>query len=93
MFLVDRMLGWLRGKRGATATYRALVDADAVDLIHRFGDEAYYEARDRDREDRKGGLIDANRPLRHWSAVKLRIADVTGRTIGRDTATRYGREK
>lgn len=58
-------------------------------MIARFGYQAYYEARDRDRDERKGAVIDAARPDRHWSAVKAEIAKVTGRWVGLDTAPRY----
>jgi hypothetical protein len=83
------MLGWWRRHRAEKKRRSALIEADALDLVRRFGDEAYYEARDRDREERRGGLIDANRPARHWSAVRMRIAGLTGKEVGLDTATRY----
>ena len=61
----ERMFAWLRRRRVARESPRAFVEADAIDLMRRFGDEAYYEARDRDREERRGRLIDANWPARH----------------------------
>ena len=83
------MLGWLRRRRSKRATLAALVEADAADLIHQFGDQAYYEARDRSRAERRGVISEPVRSPRHWSAVKARIADLTGKEVGFDTATRY----
>ena len=83
------MLAWLHRRRAASAALAALIEADAVDLVGRFGDQAYGVARDRDRNECKGVAIDGNRPARHWSAVKRRIASLTGTEIGVDTATRY----
>jgi hypothetical protein len=83
------MLAWLRRRRAATAGRRALVESDAAALIARFGDQAYYVARDRDLDERKGKTVDDNRPVRHWSAVRVKIAKVTGKQVGEDAATRY----
>lgn len=82
------MLAWLRRRRAARLDRAALVEADADALIARSGGEAYYVARDRDRDERRGVLTDANRPARHWSAVKARIGALTGKDTGVDTATR-----
>lgn len=83
------MLAWLRRRRVARLNRKAQVAAYVADMIARFGDQAYYVARDRDRDERKGVVVDAARPGRHWSAVKAEIAKVTGRKVGLDTATRY----
>lgn len=63
------MLAWLCRRRAAAAIREALVEADAADLMDRFGDRAYGVARDRDRIERKGVAIDGNRPPRHWSGL------------------------
>lgn len=84
------MLGWLIRLRAVRAARRALVDRDARDLVARFGDAAYDVARDRVRTARDGRTVDANRPDGHWTKVKLRVADLTGREIGRDAAMRRG---
>lgn len=75
---------WFRARRERAR----LVADDAADLIARFGDAAYSVARDRVRAAREGRTVDANRPDGHWTEVKLRIADLTGKEIGLDEATR-----
>jgi hypothetical protein len=62
--------------------------ADAEDLIARFGDGAYAEARKRAREARESAVVDGNRSKGHWDRVRAIIARETGRD-GLDTATRY----
>lgn len=83
------MLGWISRARARRAVRRALVEADAADLIERHGNAAYHVAKDRDRAERDRTILDQNRPARHWSRVKLRIAEMTGREVGDDTASRY----
>ncbi|KQO42524.1 hypothetical protein [Methylobacterium sp. Leaf85] len=85
------MLSWFRRRREACVLKIALIEADAASMIARFGDSAYFVARDRD--ERKGALMDMNRPARHRSAVKSRITVVTGKEVGVDTATRYLRNR
>ncbi|KQO42530.1 hypothetical protein ASF08_13110 [Methylobacterium sp. Leaf85] len=51
------MLGWWRRHRAEKQRRSALVEADVVNLMRRFGDDAYYEARDRDREERRAALL------------------------------------
>ena len=67
----------------------ALVEADAIALMDRFGADACPAALDRGRAERRGAVVDGSRPRRHWVRVKLRIAELTGRDVGLDTATRY----
>lgn len=86
------MRRWLRARKTAKAVRAALVEADAQDLIARFGEDAYHVARDRARDARTGATVDGNRPARHWAVVKLRIAELTGKEVGLDTATRYLQE-
>lgn len=65
-----------------------LVQADARSLIERFGERAYDVARGRVVEGRRGTVLDLDRPPGHWTRVKLRIAEMSGREVGLDTATR-----
>lgn len=65
-----------------------LASADADDLIARFSDDAYDEARQRARNARLHQILDANRPHGHWDRVRRDIARRTGRAM-LDTATRY----
>lgn len=68
--------------------YRKQAEADAADLIARFGDKAYYEARDRQLLALRGVVVDGNRPADYWGRVRA----IIGRKIGRstlDTSTRY----
>lgn len=71
---------WLRARQER----RALVDSDARDLIARFGDQAYYEARMRDFDELRNATVDANRPPGHWSRVKYEVARRTGHKGGKD---------
>ena len=87
------MLGWLRSRGVASAARKALVETDAAALIVRFGEQAYFVARDRNRDERKGVIVDAGRPARHWSAIRLRISDITGKPVGMDATTRYLRHR
>ena len=57
-------------------------------MIARFGDEAYYEARDRMLSARKGSIVDGNRSADHWDRVRAIIGRKTGHN-GLDTSTRY----
>jgi hypothetical protein len=70
------MFGWLEKRR----EYHALVERDADDLIARYGARAYSEVSTRSRLGT--GIVDANRPLGHWAAVKAVIAKRIGKTIG-----------
>lgn len=83
------MLGWLHRYLGTRRARADRVAADAAALTARFGASAYGIARDRDRAERRGGVIDDDRPAGHWGRVKLRIARETGKEAGLDTATRY----
>jgi integrase/recombinase XerD len=76
---------WLKNRRARAE----LVRADAASLMVRFGDDAYDEARKRMVQAQEGTILDGNRPPRHWSLVRQRIADEIGYEIGLDTATRY----
>lgn len=67
---------------------RRLETADAADLMSRFGDGAYTEARQRAREERDGKVIEGNRPEGHWDRVRARVGRTTRRDTV-DTATRY----
>jgi hypothetical protein len=73
------LLAWLRSRKEATC----LVQADASTLIARFGDGAYFEARDRAQ---RSSVIDGDRPRGHWTHVKLEIAQRQGIKIGRSGA-------
>lgn len=83
------MLAWLRRRTAAKSAHEALAETDAAALISRFGDQASYVARDRDREERTGFVVNVDRPPRHWSAVRVRIAAVTAQQVGLDASTRY----
>ncbi len=65
----------------AAAQARALVDADALALIARYGDSAYGEARARANDTK---TIDAARPPQHWHKVRSRVAHHTGKITGAD---------
>lgn len=80
-FIVRR---WLDRRKAA----RLLVETDAVDLIARYGDDAYSVARQRlHEEDAK--VISEGRSKDPWARVRAEIARRTGRRSGTDTATRY----
>jgi hypothetical protein len=53
------------------STSRALIESDARDLIERYGDNAYSEARVRQSDEAR--IIDSNRPAGHWERVKHEI--------------------
>lgn len=61
------MIVWLRKRR----EYRALVERDAENMIARFGEDAYLEARLRQHDANR--VIDGNRPPGHWERVKEEI--------------------
>ena len=61
------MLQWWRRRR-------ALVEADARNLMERFGERAHQEARLRVVDARRNSVIDANRPACHWERVRRVIA-------------------
>lgn len=61
---------------------------DASELISRYGDSAYEEARTRARDDRTGRVIDNDRPPGHWDKVRAALAREL-RRAHTDTATRY----
>lgn len=86
------MLDWLYRYLDARRARADRVAADAAALTARFGASAYGIARDRDRAERRGDVIDGARPAGHWGRVKLRIARETGKEAGLDTATRYLRD-
>jgi hypothetical protein len=56
------MFGILRRHRRS----QQQVEADVALLIAQFGDEAYYEARDRLLLARRGVVVDGNRSADHW---------------------------
>ena len=62
-----------------------LVQTDAGSLIARFGDQAYFEARERAQ---RSVVIDSDGPPRHWTRVKLEIAKRQRIEIGRSGADR-----
>jgi hypothetical protein len=70
------LISWLRRRKESAE----LVREDADNFISSFGDQAYYEARDRARRDK--ATIDGNRPPGHWTRVKLEIAKRQGIEIG-----------
>lgn len=78
------MFGWWRNRKQTIAQ----TESDADQLIARFGDSAYDEARRRAHEARQGLIVDSNRSEAHWDRVRRIIGQRTGRD-GRDTATRY----
>ncbi len=65
---------------------KRIVHKDAADLIASFGDRAYFEARDR--AQRQKITIEGNRPLGHWTQVKLEIVKRQGIEIGLSGADR-----
>jgi hypothetical protein len=66
-------------------TPQIVVD-DAADLIARYGNAAYHEARNRARLARLGH---GDRPDEHWGRVAKEIARCQRIEVGLDTATRY----
>lgn len=70
------MIAWLRKRR----EYRSLIERDAAELVERFGEGAYFEARQRAYHQPE--VVDADRPPRHWERVQVAIAKITGKTIG-----------
>ena len=58
------MFNWLRRRK----VLRELIESDARALIERFGDDAYFEARVRQRNALH--IVDGNRPPGHWEKVK-----------------------
>lgn len=83
--ILQRLLGaWVRTARARRRDKRAQVDCDARDLLERFGEGAYFEARARDIDELRGVAIDANRPPRHWAAVTFEIGRLTGYRGGTD---------
>jgi len=80
-----RIRGWLRRRHEAAR----LVSADAEALIRDNRDEAYWEARQRERDVMlPDGTTHQGRTPEHWRHVALSIAKRTGRPVGLDTATR-----
>ena len=75
------LFAWLRSRKEASH----LVQADASALIARFGDGAYFEARDRAQ---RSAVIDGDRPRGHWTRVKIEIAKRQGIEIGQSGADR-----
>ncbi len=63
-----------------------IVVDDAADLIARYGNAAYHEARNRARLARLGH---GDRLDEHWTSVAKEIARRQGIEVGLDTATRY----
>lgn len=76
--------GFLRDRRRR----RAQVAKDAQDFIDAYGASAYEEARTLAHDNRRGTLIDHDRPERHWDRVRREIARRTKRQWV-DTATRW----
>jgi hypothetical protein len=79
--VILNLFAWLLSRKEATR----LVQADASALIARFGDNAYYEARDRAQ---RCTVIDGDRSRGHWTRVKLDIAKRQRIEIGRSGADR-----
>jgi hypothetical protein len=52
-----------------------LAQRDAADLLDRFGDRAYEEARRRIHEEREGKVIDQNRPKGHCGTVRVLLKE------------------
>jgi hypothetical protein len=75
---------WLESRKAA----RRLVETDAVDLIARYGDDAYGVARQRFHEE-GAEVISEGRSKEHWARVRVEIARRTGPRSEVDTATRY----
>jgi hypothetical protein len=75
------LFAWLQSRKEAAR----LVQVDANALIARFGDNAYFEARDRAQ---RSSVIDSDRPRWHWARVKIEIAKRQGIEIGRSGADR-----
>ena len=79
------MIKWLRRRAEA----KRLANADADVLIGDLGEEAYWEARRRERDViLADGTTHQGRAPAHWKRVALIVAKRNGRTIGLDTATR-----
>lgn len=75
----EQMFGWWKELRKR----QRLVAQDASDLIARFGDSAYEEARERARADRLNTVVDENRPRGHWNQVRREIGRITeGNRVG-----------
>ena len=79
------ILRWRRRRQEA----RRLTQADAEALIRDHGAEAYREARERERDVlRPDGTTHAGRTPAHWRHVALMVAQMTGKRVGVDPATR-----
>ena len=90
------MLSWLRNRRERVKRRQQaerLAQADAEALIRDHGDEAYSEARQRERDViLPDGTTHAGRTPEHWRRVALIVAKRTGHKVGLDTATRMAAE-
>src|SRR5208283_4800412 len=70
-----------------------LAQADAEALIRDHGDEAYSEARQRERDViLPDGTTHAGRTPAHWRRVALIVAKRTGHKVGLDAATRMAKD-
>ncbi len=79
------MLRWLR----RLEEVRRLAQADAEALVRDHGAEAYVEARRRERDVvLPDGTTHAGRTPAHWRRVALIVAQMTGKRVGVDPATR-----
>ena len=85
MKLAWNHLRWLRSRKDA----ERLALADAAALIRDEGEQAYWEARRRERDTvLPDGSTHAGRTVEHWRRVALIVAERTGHRAGLDTATR-----
>ncbi len=77
-FRLAKMMFWpatgikaLFGRINRRPNHANYIEADTVDLITRYGDQAYYEA---EQLSKGHGLVEGGRPRSHWARVKIEIA-------------------
>ncbi len=77
-FRLAKMMFWpatgikaLFGRINRRPNHANYIEADTVDLITRYGDQAYYEV---EQLSKGHGLVEGGRPRSHWARVKIEIA-------------------
>lgn len=86
--MLGRISTWLAASRGRRRRQRALVEQDARALMSREGASAYYSSRKLAEDERRGRLVEIDRPTGHWAKVRRRIGQLTGLNLRTDSATR-----
>jgi hypothetical protein len=75
-----------RASHSTSGEADSLEKADAEALIRDYGDDAYGEARGRERAGLPDGTTHPGRPPAHWRRVALIVASMTGKRVGLDSA-------